>query len=137
MFYGRHLSPDPVAGMPLAKPVQIHLRLDGHLSEAVLLTELNRADHELLNATQQPVLVVECLTMTGYDSAARSLFVEWNSRQKSKFICVVVVTANKLWHMVVSSMALASSQRMKAFSSLAAAETWIFEQASRAHLAGG
>jgi hypothetical protein len=112
----------------VASPLQIHLRLAGHLSESALVAELNRADHELLGLQQAPILLVNCLTMTGYDSAARGLFISWNSRQKKKFLCVAIITENKLWHMLVSSMALASGQKMRAFHSLAQAAPWMTEQ---------
>lgn len=122
------LASDHDPAVAAAKPLQIHLRLSGHLSEPVLVAELNRADHELLGVRHPPILVVNCLTMSGYDSAARGLFISWNSRQKRKFLCVAIITENKLWHMVVSSMALASGQKMKAFSSLSQAEPWMSEQ---------
>jgi hypothetical protein len=129
-----HLQPpDSGTGTASSKPSQIQLLLRGHLSESALVAELDRADHELLGVTNRPVLVVNCLTMTGYDSAARSMFVSWNSRQKRKFLCVVVITENKLWHMVVSSMALASGQKMKAFNTLALAAPWISEQWAHSH----
>lgn len=115
---------------PLSHP-RIQLALIGHLTESALMAALDRADLELGAARSRAALIVNCLTMTGYDSAARSLFVSWNSRHKRKFSCVAVITKNKLWHMVVSSMSLASGQKMKAFTDPADAEPWISEQGSR------
>ena len=110
---------------------RVQLVLAGHLTESALGAALNRADLELGAAKSRPALIVNCLTMTGYDSAARSLFVSWNSRHKRKFLCVAVITKNKLWHMVVSSMSLASGQKMRAFNDPADAEPWISEQRAR------
>jgi hypothetical protein len=109
----------------------IQVTLEGHLTEAALAVALDRADIELRAAKVPTALVVNCLNMAGYDSAARSLFVSWNSRHKRKFFCVAVITTNKLWHMVVSSMSLASSQKMKAFNALGEAGPWISAQARR------
>ena len=105
--------------------VRIRLSLTGHLTEAALGVALDKADSELRSSTTRPALIVDCLTMTGYDSAARSRFIAWNSRHKRHFRCVVVLTTNKMWHMVVGSMSLASGQSMKAFSALSEAEVWL------------
>ena len=110
--------------MPEGEPVVI--QLDGHLSEGVLRSALAGASAALVQASSANLLV-DCREMTGYDSAARQLFVEWNSRYKSKVKCVAVVTEKKLWHVVVSAMALASGQRMKAFDSRAEAVLWLEE----------
>ena len=114
-----------------SKHLQVQLSLVGHLTESALAATLDRTDREIRAATNRPTLVVDCLTMSGYDSAARSLFVSWNSRHKRKFLCVAVITKNKLWHMAVSSMALVSGQKMRAFNALADADPWISEQLSR------
>ncbi len=104
------------------------IQLDGHLSEGVLRSALAGASAALVQASSQANLLVDCREMTGYDSAARQLFVEWNSRYKSKVKCVAVVTEKKLWHVVVSAMALASGQRMKAFDSRVEAVLWLEEE---------
>jgi hypothetical protein len=63
--------------------------------------------------------------MTGYDAAARSLFVTWNKANRSHFCGIAVVTRNRLWHMVISSMSLASGQKMRPFSSNEEAAVWL------------
>lgn len=101
------------------------VELEGHLSEGSLRSALSEASAALAACTEQRHLLVDCMTMTGYDSAARQLFVEWNARNKSKVKSVAVVTQKTLWHVVVSAMALASGQRMKAFDSRGEALNWI------------
>jgi hypothetical protein len=67
--------------------------------------------------------------MTGYDAAARSLFVSWNKLNRERFVGIAILTRNRLWHMVISSMSLASSQRMKAFGSAEEATVWLSQLA--------
>ena len=124
---------DSGEGSGTSAPLLVELLLQGHLSESVLAAALDRADHDIHAASSHPILVVDCLNMTGYDSGARSLFIAWNSRHRKKFLCVVVITQNKLWHMVVGTMALASGQKMRAFNDTAEAAPWISQQWSRAH----
>ena len=124
----------PVAPSETASPSsapRVQLILAGHLTEAALAVGLDRADQEIRAAKCRAALIVNCLTMTSYDSAARALFVSWNSRHKSSFLCVAVITKNMLWHMVISSMSLASGQKMKPFNDLTDAEPWILELWSR------
>ncbi len=111
--------------MPEGEPVVV--QLDGHLSETVLRSALAGASVALVEASAGANLLVDCRDMTGYDAAARQLFVEWNSRYKSKVKSVAVVTERRLWHVVVSAMALASGQRMKAFDSRVEALGWLEE----------
>jgi hypothetical protein len=51
--------------------------------------------------------------------------MSWNARFRSRIDRVAVLTDNILWHMVVGAMAVASGQRMKAFDTLEAADTWL------------
>ncbi len=107
---------------------RVTLSLVGHLTEDTLEAALKRADAEIYAAKARLVLVVDCLTMTGYDSAARSLFVSWNSHHKNDFAGVAVITRNSLWHMVVGSMSFASGQKMRAFDTLSDSTVWIEAQ---------
>jgi hypothetical protein len=110
---------------------QVQLTLAGQLTESALAAALNRADLQVRAAKSLVALVVDCSTMTGYDPPARSLFVSWNSRHKRKLLCVAIVTQNRLWHMVISSMSLASGQKMKAFATVADTQSWISQEWSR------
>jgi len=70
-------------------------------------------------------LLVDCSAMTDYEGEARRLFTEWNANNKHRVQGVAVVTDKLLWHMVVSTIALASSQTMKAFSEIDEAHAWL------------
>jgi hypothetical protein len=105
-------------------PLVLEIQLTNHLSAAALQTALDPLSQRLRIDAQPFRLVVDCLAMTGYDGDARSLFVEWNEAHRRRIERVAVVTGNKLWQMVVSAMALASRQEMKAFDSVTAARTW-------------
>jgi hypothetical protein len=101
------------------------IELDGYLSDRALRSALSVASEQIAAADDQRHLLVDCSTMTGYDASAREMFVDWNSRHKTKVKGVAVVTQKTLWHVVVSAMALASGQRMKAFDSRREALLWI------------
>lgn len=88
---------------------------------------LSRAEPKLKDGA---AMIVECLAMTGYDSEARARFVDWHRDHRGKIRAVAVVTDNRLWHMVVSVMSLASSQRMRAFETVQAADVWLSELAT-------
>lgn len=104
------------------------VQLDGHLTEGELRSALTSASATLAKAPTGANLLVDCHSMTGYDAAARQFFVDWNSRYKSKVNSVAIVTEKTLWHVVVSAMALASGQRMKAFDSRVEAMGWLKEE---------
>ena len=63
--------------------------------------------------------------MSGYDPAARELFVEWNGRWRSSIQRVAIVTERRLWTMVITAMGLASRQSMRAFAQPSDASTWL------------
>jgi ABC-type transporter Mla MlaB component len=103
----------------------LKLRLSGHLTEDSLTSSLAPIDAELKQVNTRCGLEVDCLAMTGYDATARSLFVSWNKANRCHFCGVAIVTKNRLWHMVISSMSLASSQKMSAFASSEEAAVWL------------
>lgn len=74
---------------------------------------------------REVAILVNCLNMSNYELAARSSFVTWNARNRAKIDRVAVVTAKTVWHVVVSAMALASGQKMRAFHTLTQAEQWL------------
>jgi hypothetical protein len=108
---------------PSSQPVQIILI--GHLTRDVLAGALDRATSSIDHATHPVVLVVDCRQMTGYDGDARSLFVTWNKRYRPMIRRVAVITDKQLWHMVVTAMAVASGQLIRAFRSPELAGPWI------------
>ncbi len=103
----------------------LRLLLTGHLTEDSLTAGLEPVIGELQHGSHRFGLIVDCLTMTGYDAAARSLFVSWNKSNRKRFCGIAILTRNRLWHMVISSMSLASGQRMKAFASQQEASVWL------------
>ena len=56
---------------------------------------------------------------------ARERFVEWNRQHRARLRAVAVVTENRMYHMVISAMAMASGQRMKGFATFDAAHAWV------------
>lgn len=63
--------------------------------------------------------------MVSYETDARELFVDWNRKRRGQVARLAVVTERPMWHLVVSGMALASGQAMKAFSDHDAAHAWL------------
>ncbi len=104
------------------KPLQIILT--GHLTPAQLEKVFKEVAPELEKSSERRGLVVDCTTMTSYDMAARSNFVEWNSQWRPKIKRVAIVTDKFLWHMVINVMATASGQTMKPFTTLEMAIKW-------------
>jgi hypothetical protein len=103
----------------------IELTLTGHLTVAALDAAFAPIDVRLRGTGERFGLVVDARKMTGYDEAARSRFVEWNLHNRHRMRRVAILTDKLAWKMVIATMALASRQQMKAFSSLGEAFTWI------------
>lgn len=117
---------EPTSGFdtrPRSAPVVV-MRLSGFLDAAQVQSAMAEADARLdgLGAGR---LLVDCLAMDDYEAEARRLFTEWNARNKGRVERVAVVTDKLLWHMVVSTIGLASSQTMKAFSDIDEAHLWL------------
>lgn len=89
--------------------------------------ELAQVEPELAR-DEAYVLVVDCTQMTGYAAEARSLFTTWNAEHRHHIRKVAIAVSNPLWHMVIATMGLLSSQSMRAFGSVEAAETWAAER---------
>lgn len=101
------------------------ITLEGHLTKDQLQQQLDKIESELEALAAPRGLIVDCERMTGYDSAARSAFVEWNRRWRNKISRVAIVTDNVLWHMVIKMMAKVSTQQMKDFTDLGRASEWV------------
>ena len=97
--------------------------LEGHLTRAVLDEQLSAISLQL--GPKDNRLLVDARSMTDYDIDARAYFVEWNRRHRSLVSRVAVVTRNRLWHMVIRAMALASDQHLKPFFDPATATGWL------------
>jgi ABC-type transporter Mla MlaB component len=105
----------------------LQIALDGHLTEAKLKAKFSQLEPELEASATPHSLVVDCSSMTGYDSAARSAFIEWNKAWRNRISRVAIVTDNILWHMVIKMMSKVSSQQMKEFADLKKAQEWAQE----------
>jgi hypothetical protein len=103
---------DPVVG-----------RLVGHLTRAQLEQILGEIA-ELLQVHELAPVLLDCLEMGGYDLDARHAFVEWNKQWKPHVSRVAIVTRNRLYHVVIATMSLASGQAMKGFADHDDALAW-------------
>lgn len=114
--------------MSMSPSPSLTIHLCGHLTESSLARQLAPLTAYLGCLEQVPVgvgLLVDCSQMTGYDGAARALFVDWNARYRDRISSVAIVTDNKLWHMVIATMAMLSRQLMRPFQSEAEALAWL------------
>ena len=107
-----------------SSPAVVVMRLSGFLDAEQVLQATSRAN-EQLERLGGGRLLVDCLAMTDYEGEARRLFTEWNAQNKHRVHGVAVVTDKLLWHMVVSTIGLASRQTMKAFSDIDEAHAWL------------
>jgi len=98
------------------------IALTEHLTSAKLELALAKADDALRARADKLWLIVDVLTMTGYDSDARAAFVAWNRTRRPRLHGVAIVTTRTLWRVVVAAMSLASGQQMRTFDTVAAAE---------------
>jgi SpoIIAA-like len=117
----------PVLAQPSPVPSLgfLDVSLRGHLTQERLQGALLEADRALDASSSSVRLIVDCREMSGYDTEARDFFVAWNTRMRARIAKLAVVTERKMWHLVVSGMALASGQRMKAFDDRASALIWL------------
>ena len=100
--------------------------LIGHLTRVQLQGVLEQMSMGLSTEEQRPVLL-DCSCMDGYDLDARHAFVEWNKQWREHISRVGIVTDNRVYHLVISAMSLASGQSMKGFGELSEAEAWLRE----------
>jgi hypothetical protein len=103
----------------------LELTLVGHLTVAALDAAFAPLEARLRGGNERYGLVVDARRMTGYDEAARSRFVEWNHNNRHRMYRVAILTDKLAWKMVIATMALASKQQMKAFSSMSEAFAWL------------
>jgi hypothetical protein len=104
--------------------MHIVMNLSGHLTVAALNDAIRRASDSISHASGAVDLVVDAREMTDYDLAARVRFVEWNAEYRGRIRRVAILTSNLAWRMVITAMALASKQQMKAFVTMAEALQW-------------
>lgn len=98
------------------------LTLNGHLTADSLRRELEQAEQRL--GIAKSVLVVDARPMTGYDEAARELFVAWNAKYRDEIQRVSIITDKLLWRMVIRTMSMVSKQEMMPFTSLEEGLLW-------------
>lgn len=111
--------------MQLLAPSLVEIALRGRLTARDLSAALEPAERALRERTDAIVMLVDCSAMTDYDTAAREAFVAWNKANRKRVAKLAVVTTKPLWHLVVSAMALASGQNMRAFSDRPSASAWL------------
>jgi hypothetical protein len=104
--------------------------LQGHLTADALKAALLGAEQKFRD-TNRMGLVVDATRMTGYEAAARELFVDWHRQQRGRVSRVAIVTNVVLWHMVIRAMSFAASVPMQAFRELASAMAWAEEGQGR------
>ena len=105
----------------------IQAALVGTLDTSQLQDELDRVARALANAADRPGVLLDCTEMTGYDLAARELFVQWNAAHRESIAGLAVVLHRPMWFAVVATMALLARQQMRAFRTSPAANEWLSE----------
>ncbi len=104
----------------------VRAELTGHLSEAALNDALKRLD-VTIDAQRDVNVIIDCMKMTGYDLAARHAFVDWHKRNRQRIHRVAILTPNRMWWVVVSTMSMTSGTPMKAFAEEKEATDWLAE----------
>lgn len=112
----------PFPRLDLSREIAETLILQGHLDLANLQGALAEIEGRITPGTK---LIVDCNEMTDYDGDARAHFVTWHREHREHIKAVAILTHRPLWHMIVSAMALASGQRMKAFDTREQALEWL------------
>ncbi len=105
-------------------PLAVWAKLDGRFS-IVEANELFRACERAMKDDGRIHVVLDCRTMVSYTAEGRKAFVDWLLQHRDELYRVAIVTEKTVWHMVVSTMALAARIPMKAFSTLDEALDWI------------
>lgn len=96
--------------------VRFHVaQLQGHLTVESLRLSLSGLDRA------RPLLV-DATAMTGYDVAARELFVE---RLRALRPRTAIVHENPIWQLVIATMSLAVGFPISSFSRRTDAERWL------------
>ena len=109
-------------------PDYAEIKFEGHLTAEKLNAAVPPVNEMMEKTSDKIALVIDCTAMTGYESAARVAFVDWNRKHKANIRRVAVITPNKLWHMVVAAMSLATGQPMQAFDDRARASEWLLQR---------
>jgi hypothetical protein len=105
--------------------VVVVVPLVDHLTEPALRAALSPTVALLGVGGPRLLLLVDCRRMTGYDADARALFVSWNTAHRHRIDRVAIVTDNRLWHMVIAAMSLATRQEMRPFPDPVNARMWL------------
>jgi hypothetical protein len=116
-------SPAPQSRRELPSYTEVTLR--DHLTVSQLSQALEPLRIHLETHPAAVQLLFDCRTMTGYDRAARQLFVEWHRNHMPSNARIAIVVAHPLWHLVISTMALASGRAMRPFSDKHSALVWL------------
>jgi hypothetical protein len=108
----------------------VRVELVGHLTAEKLKVALAKAE---ASPAAKIALLVDCLTMTGYDGEARALFVGWHKGMQRRVTRTAIVLNQPFWRIVISAMSLASSAPMHAFDTYHDAEKWLALPLSKRH----
>lgn len=103
----------------------VEMRFEGVLTTEALHAGFSSIQPAIDGSAVPVVLLVDCRGMTDYTIEARAAFVAWNIENRPRIRRVAIVTARPLWQMVVSAMALATSQALRPFSDVDAARKWL------------
>jgi hypothetical protein len=101
------------------------MTLKGHLTLETLRGHLDLLSPQLEGSTFVLDLLVDARAMSGYEPAARSLFIDWASRHRARLRRVAILTDNTLWKAVVAAMSLAARKPMRTFATAEDAGSWL------------
>jgi hypothetical protein len=107
------------------QPELFEVTLQNHLTAAALAQALGPVQNRIGARAENLRLLFDCRSMTGYDRAARELFVSWHRGCSARSCRIAILVANPLWHLVIAAMALASGKEMKPFSDRPSAIGWL------------
>jgi hypothetical protein len=102
----------------------LRIKMEGHLTLAKMEAYFAPVSQALGERSPQS-LIINVLEMKTYDVAARDWFVKsWSPKYRPLVNRLALVTNKVTWRMLTATVALATGQNMKAFASLADAESW-------------
>lgn len=102
----------------------VRLHLQGRVDAFEMAKQLGGA----VRPGSGQLLLVDWADLQDLDPEGRQLFIDWNVAHRDDVDAVAVITDNPIWHLVVSTMALASHQKMRAFARRTEALEWLVSQ---------
>jgi len=108
----------------VALPV-LTVSLAGHLTKQSLEGAFVGVREQLARGDEKRVVLFDCTAMDDYDFEAREAFVVWHRQHRTRLARVAIATDRAIWHLVVRTMALASSTPMRPFATVPDATAWL------------